>query len=889
MMNEQQQIDHFIGRAEEIKVFTNWLTDPDAPWILYIHDAAEEADKKGGVGKTWLLRRYADIVRNSNQDAAIVMADFFNVGDRDRVFLAEKIVTGIQELYPAWTPTTFLDVIQQHRAQESQEALTSRGTESSEIRIREVVSAALAEDLRQLDTYLAQEKKTLVAFFDTFEAIEQNTGIAVLRQSQTFPDNYQFENMRIVIAGRNKLDWTHPNWRGREQEVRVMALRPFSAQEMLEYVEAESIYGLPTQNNLVNALYERTEGRPIIIGLTIDVLNYRILTLQNLVTAPKSEFERYLIPQVNNLENPLNWVILFMAHVYHHFNMSILDWILHNVTLDQPIHSINPEELARKLPQLSFVRQSGQDNDFVLHDEMRRLVVKYCWDVQDTDKRYRRDISRGIINYCEQELTRVQNDQQRQRYIIEILYHRLFVDPDDGVQYFKSQHRNALNLSKHAFTRLLLQEFQIFRSSLSLAQYNELQFSEAMLLRTEENPVDALRLLQEIRRELDPHWYEQNQSGLLLEEGRCYRQQGKYVEANDYFIQALEIEQRQGNEQQSARLLTVLGRIARRRGQFSIALNYYEQSITIYKKLGRRSDYADTLIDIGTVYRNQGKIDEALRMCKVAGRILLDLFQEGNVSEILIGLNLVSLGQIYLDAGNTAEAERNFREAFDIYLRANYKAGIAVIYNLFGHVQLRTNDLENAREWFVKAQAASRAIDIEQYINSLNKQGRIYTLQSQWEEAKAFFEQAIDAAKSASDYYQQTESLIDFANVAEHVKQTGLVNQFLQEAEEIAKRENYLLLLGQIEHIRGETNFRTEEYPGAFQHFALYCHYMAQYNLAEFNSAVQKVIDALLEMPKEIVPEIVEQLLVYWSNHQLDKSYPELMKIKEVEDTLMML
>jgi tetratricopeptide (TPR) repeat protein len=885
-MSDQQQLDHFIGRTREIETFTQWLEDPDAPKILYIHDIAEEADKKGGVGKTWLMRRCAEIAREKYQDIAVVTADFFNVGDRDRIFLAEKIITGLQELYPSWSPNSLIAVTQQYRSETS---ATSGASDSISIslKIREEVAAALVDDLQNLSDHFTQDQKMLLVFLDTFETIEQNPSIAVLRQSQVFPDNYQLENMRIVIAGRNKLDWSQPNWRDREQEVLVLPLNPFSQEEMLEFVGRESPYRLSPASDLAIALYERTEGRPIIIGLAVDVVNHRILTLPDLVAVNKSEFEAYLVPQINKLENPLNWVILFMAHAYHRFNMPLLEWILQRVAVSEQVRSFSQEKLLSLLPTLSFIRQSGTGNDFVLHDEMQRLVTKYCWGVQDTDRRFRRDISRSVISYYERELKQTLNEQQRQGYIIEILYHRLFVDLDDGLNYFQQQFNEAVRLLKNAFARLLLQEVQKFSNQLSLAQSNELLYSEGVLLRSEESPQAALSILQRLRQGSDPQWYARRLSSILIEEGRCYMQQSRLADASRSLTQALEIEQSAGRELQGALLLNNLGSIYRRRGQFSTALGYYEQSIAIYKRLGRQRDYASTLTNISNIYRLQGKIEEARRRCKVALSIRLKLFQEGSISEMHVGLSLHALGVIYLNANNITEAEKLFQEAFDIFLRVNYKTGIAIIYNRFGQTQLQKGDLAGAREWFVKAQEASRETDIEQYINSLNKQGRISALQEEWTEAADFFERAIEFARQVPDYYQETESLIDLADASDYLARKKQSQQFLQEAEDIAARENYPYLSGLIEKTRGEIDYRVKEYKAAFQHFVLYCQWMARYNNLELDIAVQKVIDALLGVPENMAPVFVQEMITYWKEQHLDQHYPALIQAFEEIDTLM--
>src|SRR2546430_11465958 len=93
----------FIGRTEEIKFLTNWLADGNAPSIVYIHDALEEKEKKGGIGKTWLLHRFYEQVEQQHQNIIPVAMDFFNVLDRDSVVIAERVVQAVRKRYPLWT------------------------------------------------------------------------------------------------------------------------------------------------------------------------------------------------------------------------------------------------------------------------------------------------------------------------------------------------------------------------------------------------------------------------------------------------------------------------------------------------------------------------------------------------------------------------------------------------------------------------------------------------------------------------------------------------------------------------------------------------------------------------------------------------------------------
>src|SRR5450432_3017919 len=345
-MQNLQATDHFIGRDHELNLFKKWLTASHGPRILYFHDALKEQDKKGGIGKTWLLNKCREIAHQLYPEKKIAIAsiDFFNVGDRNGVVVAERIVEALRTTFPDWVPTSFLETMEEYRNTQKPDVIE----ETTEV--RSALFKALTTDLQYLERQLVEQQKGLLVFYDTYELVEQNPIVAALRFSQKFPDTYQFEHMYTVIAGRNELNWTHPNWKGREQEVHTVSLAPFSQEEMVEYIDVEAYYDIDAHSEQTKALYVRTEGRPILIGLATDVLNKHIMTLESLAAIPLDDFEAHLVMQINNLEHPLNWTILFMAHAYHRFNLEILNWILRESDLKRLIPDVQYAELAKNLP-----------------------------------------------------------------------------------------------------------------------------------------------------------------------------------------------------------------------------------------------------------------------------------------------------------------------------------------------------------------------------------------------------------------------------------------------------------------------------------------------------------------------------------------------------------
>jgi tetratricopeptide (TPR) repeat protein len=869
-MQNGQVANDFIGRKHELEIFKQWLvnTSPDAHWILHFYDAMEAEEKKGGVGKTWLMRKCATIARQYYPDMTIVPIDFFNVADRDGVVIADHVVDALKSAYPEWSPSSFAETLIEY----NNASLEGR-EDVAEVRNR--LSDALAVELSRLDEQLLEARKHILLLFDTFELVEQNPVIAVLRLSQTFPDNYHFQRIGVVMAGRKDIDWTHANWKGRDQEVLRVPVSPFNSSEMLQYIEMQFHLSMPIQSAQLDALIERTEGRPIMVGLVTDVLNNHIMQLKELIAIPKGRFEPILVAKINNLEKPIDEIVLFMAHVYHRFNFHLLEWILRESESPHLLQYIPLEELSQKLLNLSFVRRPSSGNDFVLHDEMRRLVTQYCWDIQDTNQSFRKEISRRVILYYEQELSREHNHQLQQAYTVEMLYHRLFVDLDEGFSYFQKNFHQAVNLLMTPYARSLLQEIKKFIKRLSLEQRMNVKFAEIRLLQREENATAALKLFTELEQEADQQWLEENRADILYEKGVCYQQQSNFSEAITYFTASLGIEKEAGHMSDYAYLLNWLGYIYRRLGQLDVALHYFEEGIEIHRQLGSERAYANGLNSIGNVYRLQGKIEEALRRCKISWRIRHDLFKQGKMSEVYVAWSLSSIGAIYLHIDDLVRAEQVFQEAYDIFSRTGHKKGVATICNRFGQIDMVKGDLIESMQWFKKAYYTSQGIDTEAQINSLNKQGWILVLENKWDAAVELLNQAIELASSVHDDYQQAESLIDLADVLEREEKHEESQRALQEAEEIAQKYNYNYLLGLARESQGDIRYHRGEYQNAFVYYREACRFMALYNSIKYTKTLRKVIDALLETPYKEIDDILESMMAYWHSQELNKTHPD--------------
>ncbi len=883
-MLDQQVAEGFIGRQKELDIFKWWLNDtgPSTPWILHFYDAFEPENKKGGVGKTWLLRKCVNLAKQY-KDIAVIEIDFFNVAQRDGLTIAENVVKKLQETYPRWIPTTFNAALREY------ESATSRENRPA---LHEKLAQAIVHDLHLLDQKLDDAKKHLIIFFDTFELIEQNPLIAELRSGGTFPDNYQFQHTGVVMAGRNSLDMSHPNWQGREDEIYSVALEPFTLDEMVRYLNTYNkvLDTLQPQSEKVILLHDRTEGRPILVGLASDILNYRILTIDQLTSVPQANFEATLVGRINDIREPINWIILFMAHVYHRFNYAILDWIFNkSMDIKNLMQDVHLSQLERELLNLSFVRSTGLGKDFVLHDEMRRLVMQHSWPkaVGVDARRYQIALSQAMVSYYENELERVTDIQLRQNYLIETLYHKLFLNVDVGFKYFERHFYWAIPLLQTAFARSLLKEVQKF--ALSQEQQYVLKLAEAILLRQENNAAEALKLYQELEQQADEHWFTDHSVKIYFERAIAYQRMNNLVEARNWLARALEFEAEQEHEVHRAEILAWLGYIHRRLGELEKAEQFYKESSDIYKKHDNQAGYANAIHGLGILYRLQGKMDEALHRCMSAWRIRKELYERGG-SEVAVGMSLSAIGSIYFRSDELVMASNYFAHAMDIFERNNFKQGIASMYCRFGQIALARNELDQAMDFFQKGYTASKGLDdAETEINSLNKLGWVHVQQGLLQESIVFFEEAIKIAQRVNDHYQQAESLIDLADVYQRAGKLGSFEQTLGDALKIAQQYHYYYLLGLAEDFQGDNKYKAGDYLAAFDHFVRACYYTRAYNPLQYEKTVRKITNRLFELdrPKSEIFMTIGSLVTKWSELVPDeRSSPLLYALEEVKNLM---
>ncbi len=866
-----EQDHRFIGREKEIQMFMQWINDPTQTPLFHIHDASTQKNEQGGIGKTRLLRELYSFVEKDQPQMIPVLVDFFSPEDRDGITIAKRVARALQKRYPQWEPLGFEAALAEY-----DKMLQNRNADRTAL--REQLVRSLTSDLALLQERMRADNSYILLFFDTFERIEDNPVIAVLDTKQHFPDDYQSGRVRAVVAGRNAPQWSHPAWQGREQDVLLCPLTGFSLSEAREYLveNAPTRVALGEQpNETIQALHAHTEGRPILLTLLVDILNYREIQLAEIVEiSSRNRLEETLV-QWLHLIRPIDQVIYFMAHISHRFDERILETIA-------SMKMLAPSELTQlfmSVSQLSVVRASSSQHDvLVLHDEMRRMVNDYCWPREDPTKGFRSELSMLMIEHYNANLATKIDEALRESYHVEKLFHELFLDIDAGLASFFEQFRQALRLSQRVFARSLLQEVKKFDEERLLSremqqqipseQHQALKLAEARLLVAEENPQAALLIYNEL--ESESSWAQNHASDLLFFRGDCYFHTAQYADAIDSLEACLQLEQANSDQTRTADIYNALGLITRRQARHHEARDYFLNSLSLFKTLNSQRRYAGVLNNVGNVYRVMGEPRTALLYCRRGLQMNEYLYEAGQIGPVPVGISHMNLGHVYHALERLNEEELHYQKAFEIFDALGLHFYLAQAYIARGRVCVVKNDLDQAFAHFTKAYGLAQGINGEAEVESLNQRGRIFRQREQWSAAAEKFTQAIELSRTVGRPFPLAENLTYLADMLD---QMGLPAQSeIEEARKVAHNE---LMQGRVEEVQGDIYYRHGQYRAAFERYAEACKFVAQYGQLDFLKLLRKLEDRLLDTPDELLPATLTVLMTYWSDNHLDDEYPD--------------
>jgi CHAT domain-containing protein/Tfp pilus assembly protein PilF len=224
--------------------------------------------------------------------------------------------------------------------------------------------------------------------------------------------------------------------------------------------------------------------------------------------------------------------------------------------------------------------------------------------------------------------------------------------------------------------------------------------------------------------------------------------------------------------------LRTLGELSLRDGDIDQAISEYQRALNLLNELNGDRSYnfyvSETYAGLGRVYTSAGDHVKALAALNSAR-------QTATGEQIPKVLN--SLGYLYMEQEDYAQADAQFRQTLKIYRDAKNQRGESRVLINLGVVQQRQGNYEEALTLFrqsLDAATATKVVEVE--IAALEGIGVVLTAQSRFDDALKSLNKGLVIARESQDKTRQTELLWRTAQTYLQMQDYARAEQLAQDA-----------------------------------------------------------------------------------------------------------
>ncbi len=656
------------------------------------------------------------------------------------------------------------------------------------------------------------------------------------------------KNCAIFISGRNARQIGLAMENTGCQHVDLQTLAPLTDDASRAYLQQkQDVLKLRLDPTLAEKLVRMSHGRPILIDLAVEwqsravpmewLAEADVASLEDEKTTRREEFESQLVSHIAETRRPIDWLILTLAHIYP------MDADFLTSLLDEPEDEVNA--LFEKVREYVFVKLLP-DRRISLHDEMRRMVMKYVWPKIDPEGERRRRDSQLAADYLGKEAKKLDNEIdelekktktpkiEQQLSELERTYWSMQLD---RVRYaLNADWRKGIDVFTEVFDKAPLDVrdalLELVEARRDAAQDRGLYGKDtryAYEIRLVKQYLrklrlsDALSLIETLRKDYPHPSY---QIDILTRLANYNMQKGSYAKAIQRLEKALELIRSKDDpemRQWEGRLLNTLGMVNRRMGHLTEASTYYQAALNAYHAadVGDRNQLASIFNNIGYVHSLQGKYQSARSYCEegLVIRRQLDISQA-------VGASYATLGEVFRNWGRYHQAMDYYNEALRIFEPQEDRTWLARLYSYRGAVHRLLDELDQAEADLRHSISFDVRTEKPWQHHVL---GCVLWNKGQLDKALDLFETSMELAREVHDVRSQVNNLVGAAEVNYFIgEQTSLDDELYQRIQTQAKRlktlvdkgYNFPHHYGRIQRVLADVAFKRREYDKALKIYA---------------------------------------------------------------------
>lgn len=706
----------FVGRESEIAAIQDFLdvvADSRMPSCITIQGG-------GGIGKTKLVER-AQRLALSQGFAVTPVIDLGATANMSKLNIL-KNVTKASSIYDVYF-RSFDQAVKNY--ENARDIAKSAEYEA----VAETFVACLAAH--------SIEKPFLICL-DTFEAVQN--GRTRFPLAELIPR--LAGGIGIIAAGRKPIDI------GVAKHAEI-DLEPFSIEEATDLAkrtfEERGNVPFDLDTATLKSLHEKSRGHPILISLATEWIleNFQPDELVNL---PTDQFEMRLVLYLRKLEDDNeSKIAMLMATADRRFTSDIAR-ILTNRK--------DAGGISSRLTRFFFIKQRQEEDEdvFVLHDEMRRLINEHI----DYPDEFKNEIRKQLVDEFYDPRISVSTDpHDYQTLVSEKIHYQVHYDMDGALLSFDTDVQNAVSNYEFDFADRLLGQIR-----LSLGQvrgvgpeqleraYDLVSLNHAELLLKQYNPLQAKIALDSLYSRLsdrysadyrcrvlsgigsyiinpstsveaDPFdaigfWQSSLQvsreNGLVRREGEILFQLacthviiGQHNEALGAFEMAHKVASEQRDQQLEAKILNEMGKLFRLRMELDKARPPIERGMVIRREVGDYKNFGLSFYYLANLYRDLNEFDKATRYYQLAESALLDVSDKNALCELYCDMSW-----FYVLAEDLDAASHYNRLSQQIAEKYVFGREISEHLHILYHLELDRGNYDLAVEYAQHAYAMAR-------------------------------------------------------------------------------------------------------------------------------------------------------------------------------------
>jgi len=920
----------FVGRAEALDAFYLRFAYRHMKNGIYYYG-------RGGLGKTWILKKIILNSENGPTRTASEIIDFFDTQNRNIRGLQTTIKSRLQ------TPEAFrpYDEIIEHL-----DAARSQGD-----LIHASAIASLESRANKLFIECCQQAivgREVILLFDTFERVQQlEVGGWLLK---TFLP--QVRSLIVAIAGRPV-----PGPARMPDNIVSYELKGLDFTETKEYIHRLSP---SVTDEVIESIWECTGGFPLVIELILDlplpVREQFVAELSRLEDGKRVQdsldLQRGLVRQFARLDNVSlarkNRVIWAMAYLKRRFDVQMLKYVVENLG-EKWLRPGDYNEVFEELNQSVYVKEYPNQQSHLLHDEVQRMVAEYVLDeATDPWKEMQHPLHDLIVNrYYPDAIKKAFEDRDldlAHQLQAEQLGYILDDKPHTGLEQYESYRNEIENTHEYDFEELLwgemrdhLDRFEKDRGYRICADRGEWLRRHSLFSKAEGHYCQMMDLFKEQQIEISQF------AGFMA------MRQGKIPEARAIFEQSLGWIDA-GDYRNIGIIASDLAQAAIEAGEWDKALVYYAWSFRAASLAGDDSQKVAVYLGRGYLYSLQGLYSHAKKQCELAIQLLgslpdnpdnarraiyawmnlgtanrhsddypgaashyekglrlaqenmhretiCDSLQHLGINEHLWGRALRRKRENLVEAcEHQLQAWRHLTKALEIARESDWRRAIgsglhrlAKVYREIHRLnelpaEIKTSDFTEALQTLQQeAQTFHMPFEIE-YEHEL-LMPRPFTDLNWLERAARLFEMSALVADDANDFHRALDGLTELARLFLELEHFNLVPLVLRRVERIKGYDYEEPLFTQvIQIIQGDWHFEQGRWPEALQQYGISYARLAKlpgYASYQLSNGLRNLEWRFSVLPHEMVLSWCDTLESAWLAESVSTVRPDMLDLLE--------